>query len=95
MFDKFKDLYNLKKQAQEMQKKMGSEEVAGFSSDGTFSVRMNGNQEMLEVSINEGVELSRGLVSKNVQEAYSDAQKQLQTILIEKFKDTMGGMPGI
>lgn len=85
MFDKLKDLYHLKKQAEEMQKQLANEKVVGLSQDGTFAVTLNGNQELLGVNISPDVNLSQPDVEKNIKEAFADAQAKLKNLLASKL----------
>ena len=89
MFGQIKDLYNLRKQAQEMQKQMANEKVTGFSNDKTFSLTINGNQELLEVNISPDINLSHPEIEKNIKQAYADAQTKLKSLLVEKFQGMM------
>jgi DNA-binding protein YbaB len=89
MFGQIKDLYNLRKQAQEMQKQMASEKVTGFSNDQTFSLTINGNQEVLEVNISPDINLSHPEIEKNIKQAFSDAQTKLKSLMVEKFQGMM------
>jgi DNA-binding protein YbaB len=86
MFDQIKDLYNLKKQAQEMQKQLAVEKVTGFSDDKTFSLTLNGNQELLELNISSDINLSHPEIEKNIKQAYVDAQNRLKSLIAQKFQ---------
>ncbi len=89
MFDQIKDMYNLRKQAQEMQKQMGNERITGFSADKSFTFVINGNQEMLEVNIAPDANMSPEQVAKNIKQAYNDAQDKVKNLMMTKFKGMM------
>ncbi|MBI4049395.1 MAG: YbaB/EbfC family nucleoid-associated protein [Candidatus Doudnabacteria bacterium] len=89
MFDKLKDLYNLKRQAGELQRQLAAEKVTGLSVDGSFAVTLNGNHELLSVNISPDINLSQPEVQKNIKEAFNDAQKKLKTLLAERFQDML------
>ncbi len=89
MFGQLKDMYNLRKQAQEMQKIMAQERVTGYSNDKTFSIVLNGNQELLEVNISPEINLSQPEIEKNIKEAYADAQQQLRSLMATKLQGMM------
>lgn len=89
MFGQLKDLYNLRKQAQEMQKQLAFERVTGSSNDGTFSITLNGNQELLEVNISPDINLTNPEIEKNIKQAHADAQNKLKTVLAQKFQGMM------
>ncbi len=86
MFDQLKDLYQLKKQAQELQKQMAAEQVTGTSTDGTFNVTLNGNHELINVIISPGINLQQPEIEKNIKEAYNDALDKLKTRIAQKFQ---------
>lgn len=86
MFDQLKDMYNLRKQAQEIQKQMAFEQVTGSSNDGTFSVTLNGNHELIKVDISTDIDLHNPDIEKNIKEAHHNAQEKLKKLLAEKFQ---------
>ncbi len=86
MFDQLKDLYNLRKQAAELQKQMQGVTVVGTSNDNTFAVTLNGNHELVKVDISPDVDLDQPEIAKNIKEAYDDAQNKLKKVLAERFQ---------
>lgn len=89
MFDQIKDLYNLKKQAQEMQKQMEKERVSGSSNDGAFTITINGSNEVVEVIVSTETSFDHTRIEKNIKEAFTDAQAKLKSVMMEKFKGMM------
>mgnify|MGYP001568332482 CR=1 FL=1 len=89
MLDKLKDLYNLQKQARELQSRLAAERVEGASRDGSFRVALNGNQEIVSVVVSETVNLSREAVERNSKEAFSDALAKLKNLLAAKMREMM------
>ncbi len=87
MLDKLKDLYNLKKQAQEMQGQLAKQNVTGISRNGQLHITLNGNQEIINVDIKEGMELNKAMLEKSIKEAFTDAHSKLKNILMTQFKD--------
>ncbi|HEV8601624.1 MAG TPA: YbaB/EbfC family nucleoid-associated protein [Patescibacteria group bacterium] len=86
MFDQIKDLYNLRKQAQELQKQMATEQVTGNSQDKTFSITINGNHELMSVNISPDINLNHPEIEKNIKQAFADAQEKLKALLAQKFQ---------
>lgn len=86
MFDQIKDLYKLKKQAEELQKQMAREQITGSSRNGTFHVTINGNQELLKVDIAPEIDLHQPEIEKNIKEAHQDAQEKLKHLMAQKFQ---------
>lgn len=89
MLDKLKDMYQLQKQARELQARLSSERATGASRDGSFRVELNGNQEVLSVSVSENANLSRESVERNAKEAFSDALSKLKNMLASKMREMM------
>lgn len=89
MFGQIKDLYNLQKQAREMKKQLESEQVTGTSKDETIHITINGSYDLLSVKVNQDAQLSPSQIENNIKQAYEDANGQIKTILMEKFKGMM------
>jgi DNA-binding protein YbaB len=86
MFDNLKDIYNLRKQAQDMEKKLVAEKVEATSASGLIRLVINGKNDLLEVQIAERDQYDRKELAQNFKEAHEKAQKSLQRILVDKFK---------
>ena len=54
MFGQLKDIYNLRKQAAELQKQMESEKITVNSPDNLITLTINGNHELLDVKFLRG-----------------------------------------
>ena len=89
MFDKVKDLYNLQKQARELQAQLAGERVEGVSRDGLMRVSMNGTYEVLSVSVGENVNITREWVEQHTKEACNDALAKLKNLLASKMREVM------
>ncbi|MBX4204558.1 MAG: YbaB/EbfC family nucleoid-associated protein [Candidatus Doudnabacteria bacterium] len=89
MFDQLKDLYNLKRQAAEMDKQLSSERVEAASSDELVRIVINGKHDILEVQIADREHYDKKELAEGFKQAYSSAQSKLQKILMEKFKGLM------
>ena len=89
MLEKLKDMYQLQKQARELQSRLGAERVEGTSRDGSFRVALNGNQEVLSVSVSESADLGREMVERNTKEAFTDALSKLKNLLASKMREMM------
>ncbi len=95
MFGKLKDLAAAKKQASEMKKKLGVEEVTGEALNGQVKITMNGNQEIKNVFIDE-VLLSpdnKEKLESAISEAFAKATKELQMLLMKKMQSGELQMP--
>lgn len=87
MLDNLKNLYNLRKQAQELQKQLEAEKINAVSSDGLISLTLNGSHELINFKVNSAVaEVSNDQLEKSFMEAYNKAQNELKNILAQKFQ---------
>ncbi len=84
MFDQIKNLYNLKKQAEELQKQMAGEKFTGTS--GLVSITLNGNQDLIDVQIASSEPVDGQVVARDFQKAFRAAQDQMKRVMAEKFK---------
>ena len=89
MFDNLKDIYNLRKQAQEMEKQLVAERVNGNSANGLVKIVINGKHDILEVEISDREVYDKKELAQSFKEAFSKAQSELQKILVDKFKGMM------
>lgn len=95
MFDQAKNLYQLQKQAKEIKKELSNihieAEVEGVT------VVINGEQEVISVTISEEAHANAGKLGENLVKAFNKAIKKSQQIAAEKMKGVMGdlGLPGM
>ena len=89
MFDKIKDMYQMQKQAREMQALLGAERAIGSSKDGVIQITLTGSFDMVDVMVSDGSQLTKELVQKDIKEAFTDAQQKIKGILMQKFKGMM------
>lgn len=87
MFNKIKQIKDLRSQAKTMQAALAEIMVVGKSSG--VMITIDGNQKVQGVKIDESLERSK--IEKAVQEAFNDASKKLQQELAMKMKE-MGGL---
>jgi DNA-binding protein YbaB len=87
MFGQLKDLYNLRKQAQELQKQLEGEKITASSSDNLVTLTLNGNHELIEVKINDGS--NPDALARAFKDAYNKAQNDLKTLMAQKFQGMM------
>jgi len=94
MFDKFKDLYKLQKQAKEIKKKLAKTHIEAEHEG--ITVVINGEQEVIEIKISEEAKMDKNLES-NLVKCLNKAMKKAQQIAAEMMKGVMGDMnlPGL
>jgi len=99
MFDKAKDMYQIQKQARDIKKKLKNTHIEA-ETDGV-TVTINGEQEVMKVSISDEALQSAQEKKRNLEEslekAFNKAVKKSQQIGAEMMKDVMGGLnfPGL
>ncbi|MFA6909045.1 MAG: YbaB/EbfC family nucleoid-associated protein [Patescibacteria group bacterium] len=96
MFEKIKQLKNLRDQAQQIKSALEQEVVEGTAHAGSVRIRMNGNQEVLATEIDSTlIDLQKKDELQNaVADATNDAIRKVQQVMASKMRD-MGGFPGM
>lgn len=92
MFNKLKQIKDLRSQAKEMQSALSEIMVVGQAKGGKVMITIDGNQKVQGVKIDE--ELDRSKVEEGVKDAFNDASKKLQKEMASKMKD-MGGLDAL
>jgi DNA-binding protein YbaB len=91
MFNKLKQVNDIRKQAKAMQSQMAEIVVVGQSRKGVM-ITIDGNQKVQGVQIEEG--LDRETLEIAVKDAFNDAVGKLQKELAAKMRD-MGGFDAL
>ena len=90
MFNKLKHLKDLRSQAKTMQSVLAGESVA--VEKGGVKVVINGNMEILSISINE--DLARESLEGMLVDCLNEAIKKTQKLMAQKMQE-LGGIPGL
>jgi len=90
MFNKLKQIKDLRDQAKTMQNALAKESVT--IERGGVTIIMNGNLEVTTLTINDSA--SKESTEKNVKEAINEAVKKTQKLMATKLQE-MGGFPGL
>ena len=90
MFNKLKQLKDLRSTAKTMQNALSEERVT--EERGGVKIVMNGNMEILSVSIGEG--LSKDATENGFKACTNEIIKKAQRLMAKKLQD-MGGFPGL
>ncbi|PJA41022.1 hypothetical protein CO178_01040 [candidate division WWE3 bacterium CG_4_9_14_3_um_filter_34_6] len=87
-FGQMKDLYALKKQADEMKKKM--EKVVVTVAEGDYEIKMRGDQTIESVT-------SEGEDRNDLKKLFNKAVKESQKMVAKKMRGELGGLgiPGL
>lgn len=92
MFNKLKQVNDIRKQAKEMQNALAEIVVVGESSGQKVQVTIDGNQQVQGVSIEEGMGADE--TAKHVKDAFNSAMKQLQKEMAKNMQN-MGGLDAL
>ncbi len=92
MFNKLKELKDMRDQSKKMKEMLDEILVVGSGARGGVMITINGSHEILGVQINDDVE--RSAIAQGIKDAFADANKQLQGEMMKKMKE-MGGIGGL
>lgn len=92
MFNKLRQIKDLRTQAKKMQSAMSEIMVVGQSKHAKVMITIDGNQKVQGVKIED--DLDRAQIAEAVKEAFNDATKKLQKEMAGKMKD-MGGLDAL
>lgn len=90
MFNKLKQLKDLRSQAKTMQNALAGEKIE-VEKNG-IKLSMNGNMEVTDLKINN--DLSKEEIARTSKDLFNDAIKKTQRIMAKKMQE-MGGFPGL
>ncbi len=91
MFSKIKAVKKLGDQAKHMQSTMETVIAEGSAAWGKIKIKMNGNQQILDVQIDVELFQNKEKCQEAIKEAMNDAIKKLHGQMAGKLKD-MGGL---
>jgi len=94
MFNKLKQIQDLKSQANQMKKALAEETVEGQGAWGKVKVTMDGNQEVQKVEIDPEIVGDKDKIEAGTKEAINDTIKKVQKVMAQKMQ-AMGGFPGL
>ncbi|HLD28425.1 MAG TPA: YbaB/EbfC family nucleoid-associated protein [Patescibacteria group bacterium] len=96
MFDKLKQIQELKAQAGEIKRALAEETVEGSGDWGKIKVIMDGNQEVKKVEISDELMTNKEKLASATAEAVNDAIKKAQRVMAQKMSQLGGfGLPGM
>ena len=90
MFNKLKQLKDLRDQAKVMQSALSQESVT--VEKGGITITMDGNMEVKSFLVADG--LKKETIESKAKEAINECIKKIQRIMAKKMQD-MGGFPGL
>lgn len=90
LFDKIKDINEMRKQAKQIELMLGTEEVTGKSSGEKIKITIDGNQKVKSVEVSDSIVGDRGEIARNIREALEDVNSKHKKMLQSKFGNMMG-----
>jgi len=99
MFEKLKYLKDLRRQTKRIQETLAEETAEGSAAWGKVKIVMNGNQEVLSISIDPELMKpeNKDKLESALKEAANEVIKKIQRIMAEKMREMggLGGFPGL
>lgn len=96
MFNKLKQLKDIRDQAKQLQETLSKESITTKAAGGDVAITIDGNLTMTNITIAESL-LSpdkKAKLEQAIKEAHGDALKKMQQVMAMKMKE-MGGLPEI
>lgn len=91
MFSKLKQFKDLKSKAKTIQAVLAGESAEGSAGWGKVKIKMDGNQHVMNVTIEQDVMQDRAKLQDLVKEATNDAIQKIQKVMSVKLKE-IGGL---
>jgi DNA-binding YbaB/EbfC family protein len=91
MFNKLKQFKDIKDKAKTIQAALAQETAEGSAAWGKVKIKIDGNQQVLDVSIDPSVMDDRAKLESSIKDAMNDAIKKIQQVMSTKLKD-IGGL---
>ena len=85
IFDKLKDINEMRKQGKAMEAKLAVETVSGQSSGGKIKIIIDGNQNVKSVEVSPDIAGDKSEVARHIRGALEDLFKQYKKLLQRKF----------
>jgi DNA-binding YbaB/EbfC family protein len=88
MFNKLKQVKDLRDKAKKIQSMLAEETVEGSAAWGKVKVTMDGNQQVHGVTIDPEMMSDKGKLESALTEAYNDATKKAQKAMVDKMRQS-------
>ncbi|HPV70393.1 MAG TPA: YbaB/EbfC family nucleoid-associated protein [Candidatus Magasanikbacteria bacterium] len=96
MFEKLKQFKDLREKAKDIQGMLAEEKITATAAWGKIKMEMNGNQEVLSVTIDPELLSSKEKMENAIKEVTNEAIKKAQKVMAEKMmKDGGFKMPNM
>ena len=91
MFSKLKQFKDIREKAKVIQEALSSEKAEGSAAWGKVKVTLNGNQQVLDVSIDPEMMQDKTKLEAALKDAVNDGMQKIQKTMATKLKD-IGGL---
>lgn len=85
IFDKLKDVNEMRKQAKQIEAVLAQETVTGQSNGEKIKITIDGNQNVKSVEVDESIVGDRSEIARNIRTALEDLNKKHKKMLQAKF----------
>lgn len=85
IFDKLKDVNEMRKQAKQIELMLGQEQVTGKSSHEYIKITVDGNQKIMSVEVQDAIVGDRKEIARHIREALEDLNNKHKKMLQGKF----------
>lgn len=89
IFDKLKDVNEMRKQAKQIEGQLAAVQVTGKSSGGKIQLTIDGNQNVLSVAVDPGIVGDKSEIGRHIRSALEDLFKQHKKMLQSKYSSMM------
>ncbi len=89
LFDKLKDVNEMRKQAKQLEAMLATVSVTGSSSGDKIKITMDGNQNIKSVEVSPDIAGDKSEVARHIRAALEDLFKQHKKVLQSKFGNMM------
>lgn len=89
IFDKIKDINEMRKQASHLQTLLKQETVSGESGGGKIKIIMDGNQDIKSVEVMQEIAGDKSEVARHIRAALEDLFKNYKKMMQKRFGNMM------
>lgn len=90
IFDKLKDVNEMRKQAKQIESLLGAELIVGQSGGGKIKITIDGNQVVKSVEVDSTVAGDKSEVARHIRAALEDLNSKHKKMLQSKFGNMLG-----
>jgi DNA-binding protein YbaB len=90
LFDKLKDVNEMRKQAKQIEMTLAQESVTGSSSGSKVKITLDGNQKVLSVEVDASVAGDKSEVARHLRQALDDVLNKHKKMVASKFGNMLG-----